>query len=528
MAISTSTISGEGITASAPALPVGDSRIDIVRDTLWYVAAAYAAQAIGFVGNIISRRYLGPADSGVLALVTIASSYATLTHCGLIDGGNKLIPYWFGKARARYAKLLADAMTTGSTVLSCFGSLLVAGAIFGWWRRLGTPLAAGLLVAAVRLPIQQRTTAYSVMLRATKRFKYLSMTRFVVAAVNIALILLLVRWWGLYAMYLVLLLVASVNLVLWRRARSAAEFRREASPDSSPGMPKPVLRELFIAGIPILAYGQLFILIQSVDSVLIGRLGTMAEVGLYSFGSLVCMAVWSAPNGFSAVMFPRSQERFARSGAGELRRYTLLPVTLFSGTVVPALVGAAWILLPAVVAFALPAFRQAVEPGRILLLGCYFLCLVNMPMQYLVTTNSFRRLIGIELAVVAAMGVGDCYILTSGWGIGGVAAWTAVCFAALFVLLVLLGLRDLAAPAVLWSTVGKVLAAFIYFCLLLKLIEHLGGTTLWSRAGGLLGCLLSLVALGVGLTPMIVVTVLRAHVLSANHLRYLREAWRRA
>lgn len=509
-------------------MPVGDSRIDIVRDTLWYVAAAYAAQAIGFVGNILCRRYLGPTDSGVLALVTIAASYATLTHCGLIDGGNKLIPYWFGKARARYAKQLADAMTTGSTVLSCFGSLLAAVAIVGWWRRLGTPLAIGLLVAAVRLPIQQRTTAYAVMLRARKRFRYLSLTRFIVAAVSIALIVLLVRWRGLYAMYLVLLLVATVNLVLWRRARSAVEFRRGAAPDSSPGMPKPVLRELFVAGIPILAYGQLFILIQSIDSVLIGRLGTMAQVGLYSFGSLISMAVWSAPNGFSAVMFPRSQERFARSGAGELRRYTLLPVTLFAGTVVPVLVGAAWIVLPVVVAFALPAFREAVEPGRILLLGCYFLCLVNMPMQYLVTTNSFRRLIGIELAVVAAMGVGDCYVLTSGWGIGAVAAWTAICFAALFLLLVLFGLRDLAAPPVLWSTVGKVFAAFLYFCLLLRLIGYLGGTLAWSRAGGLLGCLLSLVVLGVGLMPMLVVTVLRAHVLNANQLNFLREAWRRA
>jgi O-antigen/teichoic acid export membrane protein len=528
VAISTITIRGQGIIDSPPAPPAGDSRIGIVRDTLWYVAAVYAAQAIGFVGNILSRRYLGPADSGVLALVTIAATYATLTHCGLIDGGNKLIPYWFGKARARHAERLANVMTTGSTTLSFFGSLLAAAVIAGWWRRLGTPLAIGLLVAAVRLPVQQRTTAYAVMLRARKRFKYLSITRFAVAAVNLALIVLLVRWRGLYAMYLVLLLVALVNLVLWRRGRAGAEARGGRRWDSLPAIPKPVVRELFVAGLPILAYGQLFTLIQSLDSVLIARLATMAQVGLYNFGSLICMAVWSAPNGFSAVMFPRSQERFARSGAGELRQYTLLPVTIFSGTVVPALVGAAWILLPAVVAFGLPAFRGAVEPGRILLLGCYFLCLVNMPIQYLVTTNSFRRLIGIELAVIAAMGAGDYYILKSGWGIGGVAAWTAICFAALFVLLVLYGLRDLAAPAMLWSTVGKVFIAFLYFCLLLGLIGRLGGTMMWSRAGDLFGCLLSLLVLGVGLTPMMVITVLRAHVLSASQLRFLREVWRGA
>lgn len=506
-------------------LPAEDSRSDILRDTLWYVVAVYAAQAVGFVGNILTRRYLGPADSGVLALVTIVSGYAALTHCGLIDGGNKLIPYWFGKARTPHAERLGGVMTTGSTALACFGALLGAAVVAAWWHRFGIALAIGLLVAAVRLPIQQRTTAYAVLLRAKKRFIFLSKTRLVVAVVNIALIVWLVRWRGLYAMYLVLVLVALVNLILWWPARTGAESGRGVWPRLAPRLSMPALHELFAAGLPILVYGQLFLLIQSLDNLMIARLSTMAQVGLYNFGSLICMAVWSAPNGFSAVMFPRSQERFARSGAGELRRYTLLPVTLFSGTVVPALVGAAWILLPPLVAFALPAFHAAIVPARILLLGCYFLCLVNMPIQYLITTNAFRRLIGIELAVILAMGVGDWSALRSGGNIAAVAAWTAICFAALFVLLVSCGLRGLASPAALWSIVGKVFAAFLYFCFLLGILARLERTSLWIHAGGGFGPLLSLVALALGLAPIMVVTVLRSQILSAKQIQFLREAW---
>ncbi len=511
--------------ASASIPAASDRRIDILRDALWYVAAGYVAQAIGFAGTILSRRYLGPADSGILALVTIASTYATLTHFGLIDGGHKIIPYWFGKSRTRHAEHLAETMTTGSTLLSCLASLVAATAVVAWWSRLGTPLAIGLLVAAVRLPIQQRTTAYGVMLRARKRFPYLSVTGLAVAVVNVVLIALLVRWRGLYAMYLVLLLVALLNLVLWGRKRIRTGFGRGTARDFLARMPMPALRELFTAGVPILAYGQLFNVIQTMDSVLIGRLGTMAQVGLYNFGSLVSMAVWSAPNGFSAVMFPRSQERFARSGAAELRRYTLLPVTLFSGTVAPALAGAAWILLPAVVTMTLPAFGPAIEPGRTLLLGCFFLCLVNMPLQYLVTTSGFRRLIAIELAVIATMGAGDCFALLSGRGIEGVAAWTAICFAAFFVLLVLVGLRELAAPRTLWATVGKAFGAFGYFWLLLKLVERLESALTGSGVGSLWGCVLALVAFGVGLAPLGLFTLLRAQLWRPSSLGIFRK-WR--
>jgi O-antigen/teichoic acid export membrane protein len=483
-----------------------DRRIDIIGDALWYVGTMYGAQALGIVGNIISRRYLGPANSGVLALVTIIANYATLTHFGLIDGGHKLIPYWIGKGDLRRAQDLARTMSSGTLVLAVAVAMLGAAGVLAFWRWLPVPLAIGLLVMAFRLPVAQQCTSYSVVVRAQKRFRLLSASQLGVAVLNLAVIVVLVRRNGLYGMFAALFLVSCLNLFLWQYLFSPRRFSSAVQLGFSPALSRPAVRELVVCGLPIVFYGLLFNVIQSIDSLLIGRFGTMSDLGYYNLGAMVCVAVWSAPNGFSAVMFPRLQERFARSGDRQLQGYTMLPTTLFAGTVVPILVGSAWTVLPFLIRVALPKFVPAIEPSRILLMGCFFLCLTQMPIQYLVTTNRYRRLIFIEVSVAVAAAAGDILALTMGFGIKGVALWTSGCFAAFFLSLMAIGLRELIGPEVLWPVLAKVALSFTYLWAVLYGIGRMQEGHVLQLYPELFRCAAAVAILIAGLAPLIVAT----------------------
>jgi len=470
----------------------------------------YLAQALGFAGTLASRRFLGPASAGVLGLITIISNYATLTHFGLVDGGNKLIPFYIGKSDTRRAASVANAMWVWTILSSCLITLLVfvSVPVFGSiWPRI---IVVGLLFTALTHPLRQIATLYSVIVRSQKCFKSLSKLTLGLSAASLTLTLWLVRLYGLYGAFSLTLIIAGLNVICWRW------FRRwiEGDDDKTwqfkwvPGTK--VLPELFVAGFPIMIYSLLFNGLQSIDSLIVGKFAGITALGYYNLASIICLAVWNAPNGFSAVMFPRYQERLGQTNnVAALRGYTLLPIFAFAGACLPAFIGTAWLVLPAVISRLLPAFQPSVKTGEELLLGTYFLCLTPMPIQFAITTGRFTRLICTLFGSLLIAGAGDYLVLRNGYGIQGVALWTSIVFFLFFGTLVIFGLQPIAQKLQSAKALMIVIACFAYLCAALWVVTKLEVAGGYRPQSTIFSTALWLAVFWVSLVPLFFLTLRR-------------------
>ena len=60
-------------------------RHKILEDATFFISATYIAQLGTFVTGIITRRFLGPTNTGIWSLMIILMSYLPVIQLGLID-----------------------------------------------------------------------------------------------------------------------------------------------------------------------------------------------------------------------------------------------------------------------------------------------------------------------------------------------------------------------------------------------------------------------------------------------------------
>jgi len=224
------------------------------------------------------------------------------------------------------------------------------------------------------------------------------------------------------------------------------------------------LRTLFPIGVPIMALSQIWLLFMAVDTLLVARLLNATSLGYYAVATSVTSYIVLMPKSIATALFSRMQERYApKEDAGEIRRYATDVQAILALLILPALVGAAFFLVPMLVRQALPAFIPGIPALRILAAGSFLIALVYMPTEVLVTTGRrwgvtsllFTGLVINALANYVAMGV-------LGEGLRGAAAATAFSYFVVMVTSIAYSVYALYGAAVLWRHLAVVLGAFAY------------------------------------------------------------------
>ena len=401
------------------ALPLAGAR-RMAADVSAVSVSQWVANALLTVRELVVAAALSPSLYGVLNLIKVVLNYSQYSHLGVLFAMNKEVPFHRGKGdeanmdRTRHAAFSIAVVTSGAYMLGVCAVFLTRREHYSaiWLY--------GILAVTGAVFLQQMNDLSKFLLRADKKFTVMSGQSLVYAASELAVVVLLVPRWGIYAVYLAMIMRYLCALVYVQLISPCAlRFRRDWATSW----------RLFRIGLPLMLSGLVLVLLRTLDRVMIGQFLGTTHVGYYSLGSALADVVLALPMAIASVSFPRLLEKFALQERPEDLRAHLVVSTLCIACLMPLVIAPAIFLLPTTVKLLLPRYAPGLTAARNLLLGTFFLSLMTVAANFLITVNRTARLIAHQaLGLAAACGL--CYLaLARGAGINTVSAVVAIGFA---------------------------------------------------------------------------------------------------
>lgn len=463
-------------------------------DAATLVSGVYAAQALIFTAGLMQKGLLGPVGAGYWALMGTIYSFFGLSAVGVFDGASRQIPAHRGRGDYRGAAEVADTAGTVALLASAAAGAVVAVVAVVSGGDWAPELRYGLVLLGLLAPLRVLVDFHELIFQSTKRFRVLSTGMILKAVAALVVQTACAYFFGFYGMFAGLVATMLVVAANWFRL-GLSTFRR---PAFRLRLRRRRLRELVVYGVPIMAFSQVWLLFVAVDSLIVARFAGVESLGFYALAVSVTNYMLFLPKSIAAAIFPRMQERYAPSEEiASIRHYVTDVQRILAFALVPPFVGAAFFLLPFLIRQALPDFEPAIPVVQLMVAASFFIALVQLPIEFLVTTGYRWRATALMVACLVVNAAANFVaVAVLDRGVKGAAVATAASYLVLLAVMTGYALsKALDMPAALRH--GGALAAVTAWTLsVLWLVER----TMGSGAEDFVGdALLSLAKLGVAL-----------------------------
>jgi O-antigen/teichoic acid export membrane protein len=362
-------------------------------DAVWLILTGFLSQVLVFGFALLLRKQLGPAGMGYVAVTSLVTSYASYLSLGAMQAAEREIPIAIARgdeAEARSLELAGVSVAIAVSMVVC-AALVAIGAL----RSSTNPLLGAAFVCASIVMLLQQISIWSVVrLRTRLRFTALGSWQAAAAVGGSLLAVIGASVAGAEGALVGVVIAAAFQAALLSRAArigGLAVPRRRS------------FRHLAALSPAFLASGVTATLLLTVDQLAVGfTLGT-TSLGLYSAAYLGNSFALSVPTLIGTVVYPRLQRELgATSDAGRVFAMASR-TTLALVTAMPVLVAVFSVALPAIVSLALPDFRDAIDPMRLLLVGVAGIAFGMPAAHYLITVNRQWRQVAISGSILAIM-----------------------------------------------------------------------------------------------------------------------------
>ena len=392
--------------------------VSVARDFSIYSAVNIVSLVLLLSTGLVLRRYLGLTLAGIWTALEVLPAYAAYAHLGILNAAERELPFLIGAQRGDDFERLKHTLLWLSHGLGALLAAALTIAAFALRPRIDRAFFVGLLIYAPLLWTQILATYYLLLFRARQRFVELSGRQAIANLLKAGLTVAGGFAFGLYGVFVALLVASAIQLVLFHVALDETFERR---------FDGALLGPLLVDGMPMLAGAVAFETIRNADRIVIGSALGFTALGVYSVTQIVCQGLYYLPNALSTVMYPRFQARYGQTGdALSLRKFVELPLHVLADTLLAATTVLLVALPPAITAW-LPAFVDTIPPLRVMLVGTYFLCLAPPAGQFLLTVHKHTPALFVALPATA-IALAAAYV-GAAYGLVGVAAGVAIgCF----------------------------------------------------------------------------------------------------
>lgn len=394
-----------------------------IRQTiLHYAGSNLVRQLLGMLTTLVRSRLLSPEQFGLWSLLNLIPQYAGFLHLGSRSTLSYRIPPLEQRADHVQAGLIRGTVWRASLI----PNLLLALALLGYaWLWAEGPLQDAVLASALVVMTNWWFEHQVALLKAQQQFRPVTISNYLRAITILAATLALLPLWGVIGA----LLAIAIGLLL-----TGAYLYPLTRPLAQRGFHWPLLLELMRQGMPLLGVSLVLLLMRNIDRVLIGAYLGLHAVGLYALGGMILGFLMNVPGVSREVLEPRLMQEMANGiDAGLVQRYLLDPL-FKSAVLMPLLLAPVEIILPVVIEYLLPAYRDGLPAIRTVLLGSFFLALLY-PLRGLMVAGSWQSLSlrNSILALLAALAA-NLLILRSGGDLIAVGVVSVMAFALLFTL----------------------------------------------------------------------------------------------
>lgn len=392
------------------------------KDTLFYLNSNFFANSLNFVTGIVIRRILQPALMGLFSQVMLIFEYARYSHLGIINSLDKELPYLYGKKDEQRSEELRNiGFTVCLSIALCIGIGLFVVPLF---LNISTDRVLINAIRIISLMVILRLTSsfYIVLNRSRNRFTVISKYTVMVAVLDIVIKIFLVIKFGLYGVLWASVLTSISGLIYFHKA-TKEKFRFVIH------FPLSKVLHLFKVGFPIFIMGFVYMSLRNIDRIMIIGLLDRKSLGFYTIALMVTVYVVQLPNLIYAVIFPRFYQAYGKEeNIFAIKELFLKPILVFAYCF-PILIGIIILGLPLLVKYILPAYMPGLFPAYLLLLGCSFISLLNMPGYLLIALNKQIYMVAIgAFCIIVAVILNYVFVNKFHFGLSGIAMGTSITY----------------------------------------------------------------------------------------------------
>lgn len=433
----------------------------IIKDTAIYSIANYITIAIGMVTSIALKAILGTVGAGYWAIVKLFIGYSGLSDLGVRDAALREITQSFGANDQKKAASVLS-VSFGFTVIT---SLLAAVIVFFLSFLINDrTLRASIWITAIVVLATQGYNFALTLLRTFKLFSNLSQV--------IILNIIFIGFFSIIGAYLFGVIGLTIGTLIATVFSAYFAYRPIKTPlrfifDFSE------IKKLIKIGFPLVLVGYAFETFLNVDAIMIGKMLSFDQLGLYTIALMAIQQVNSFARFAQIVLMPHIQERYGRtSNLQEIAPLFLRSTNAFI-FIVPIMIGIVYFIAPMIVYYLIPKFMNGVGAMRILVLAFYFVAVNEMTLTILFTINKQKFLIPLFLVAIG-IACGLNYITIScGYGIEGVASATAISYFIFFLLVFSYGFSHILCKKNLIKQIIKIVSLFTYLTFTIFAINKL-------------------------------------------------------
>lgn len=389
------------------------------KDVFWYTGANFLANIINFITGIAIRKILEPFFMGIFNQVMLFFDYSRHYHLGILHALDKELPVSYGmKDFKRFESIKNIGFTLCFFIIAALSSSMF---IYSFFIKTAI-VAKGVRIVSLLAIIQAFTSIFIVFNRSQNRYIIISKYVILVAILDLIVKTVLTFRFGLFGLIWASFLTFSAGLIYFYK-KSKAGFKILKT------LPLDEISKLLKIGFPLFIVGFIFLIIRSIDRIMIIRFLNAESLGFYTIALMAVSYTVQIPAMISAVIFPRFYQAFGeKRNIKDIKDIFIKPNIVFA-YLFPIVIGLLILILPLPVKYILPKYMPGIIAANALLLGAFFLSFVEMPgylltvldrQSHMVIIGSFSVLIGIILI--------KFFIVNLAMGILGVAIATGITY----------------------------------------------------------------------------------------------------
>lgn len=390
----------------------------LLRDSVALYGSTYIAVFFRFLQGFATAWLLGPALYGLRTVFGLIVDYEWFSHLGTFNAMHKEMPYHRGRGDHETAERIGNTVygVNLAYALGLAALLLLAAAYASAFLDVERIYIDFLIFFAVFVVVSRIRNFYGARLVVDKESVLLGKVRILHDAAGSTLAAAFIYLWSLRGLFVALVLMNLISLAYIRarttyRPRMILDFR--------------LAWRLVEIGFPIMLISLVFILLRSVDKLLIASMMTREALGYYAAAAIIAaMLIDTTADVVSVLAFPRIMERLGQTGdRTQLRPYVEQPAVLIA-YLAPLLIAALFLGVHLPIRFLAPEYLPSIDVARILVLGHFFFVVATTGLTVCVALNEQIRMVGLALLAVAVNAAANVIVIRAGWGIEGVALGT--------------------------------------------------------------------------------------------------------
>jgi len=311
-----------------------------------------------FIFNVVAAKFVGPGQMGIWQTINLISTYGMIVTLGIINGMGRDVPFYRGKGDDQQVRMII------AVTLSCLLPLIAVSliAIFSLKFLFLAEIRLVIFLGVVLLCARIFNAFSTILIRSFRNFRRLGVHQGITALILLAGFIPLFIFPDVYTIFwcvfLSLVLVTVFSMKYWSFCPRSLK----------------VFVGLLQTGFPIYLVGLCFMLLTTIDRVIVlGFLGT-EQLGIYTIASIATAVLLMAPALVSNVMYPKLAEIYGSTGRlSDLVPQVIMIIKLNFLFTVPIAIA----FFMAFYLYVIPVHMDAYLPGRdamaIILGGCLFI-----------------------------------------------------------------------------------------------------------------------------------------------------------